>query len=141
MADQYNHRVVVCNVVSVTNGQEAVAVLGQSNFTSGGAATSATGVYRPTGVTYDAGAQRLFVADYSNHRVVVHNVGSITNGQSAVDDWVNSIISETSVSRGTSVTETQRPKDSIGHPSRFWIPWAIGCLSQTITTIEFWCLI
>jgi len=73
VADQHNHRVVVYNVGSLTNGQEAVAVLGQSNFTSNGSVTTATGLSNPMGLTYDAGAQRLFVGDFNNHRVLSFN--------------------------------------------------------------------
>jgi len=84
VADFWNNRVVVYNVASITNGEAAVSVLGQSNFTSAGNATTSTRLYSPVGLTYDSAGQKLFVADSLNNRVVVYNVASITNGEAAV---------------------------------------------------------
>jgi len=39
----------------------------------------------PSGVAYDAGNSRLFVADTGNHRVLAYNVATIANGQNAAN--------------------------------------------------------
>src|ERR1019366_6316382 len=70
---------------AVTNGQNAANVLGQATFTTGTATTTQSGMNYPYGVAYDVASARLFVADYVNHRVLVHNVSLITNGQNAAN--------------------------------------------------------
>jgi len=87
VADNSNHRVMVFNVATSTiaNGENASYVLGQSNFTSNTATTTQSGLYNAVGTVYDSVNQRLFVADNSNHRVMVFNVATstIANGENA----------------------------------------------------------
>jgi DNA-binding beta-propeller fold protein YncE len=78
-------RVTVYDVASITNGENAVAVLGQSSYTSGSTATTQAGMNVPMAAAYDSANSRLFVADSSNHRVTVYDVASITNGENAVN--------------------------------------------------------
>jgi DNA-binding beta-propeller fold protein YncE len=78
-----NNRVLVFNVASITNGQSAVNVLGQTLFTTSAAASTASGFTHPDGLAFDATGNRLFVSDIDNNRILVFNVASITNGQSA----------------------------------------------------------
>jgi len=85
VADKFNNRVVVYDLSAISNGEAAVNVLGQVNFTSGGAALSATRMSGPEGLAYDSIGQRLFVADKDNYRVLVFDVASITNGEAAVN--------------------------------------------------------
>jgi DNA-binding beta-propeller fold protein YncE len=91
------YRISVFDVTAITNGENAINVLGQANFTSSGAATTAAGLGGP----YDLAimASRLFVADAFNYRVVAYDVAAITNGEAAVDALGQS--------DGTSVTDPQ----------------------------------
>ncbi len=79
------NRVTVYDVASITNGENAVNVLGQVNFTSSSAVTSQTGMNVPTGVSYDATGQRLFVAQNTANRVTVYDVSAITDGENAIN--------------------------------------------------------
>ncbi len=85
VADQGNNRILIWNTVTPTNGQGAHVVLGQVDFESaeanrGGAVSSST-LKSPTGVVADG--SRIFVADQSNHRILIWNTVTPTNGQGA----------------------------------------------------------
>lgn len=83
VANGSNNRVTVYDVASITDGENATKVLGQSNFTNSGTATTQAGMNSPQGLAYDAANTRLFVADNGNNRVVVYDVASITDGENA----------------------------------------------------------
>lgn len=85
VADSLNHRVLVFDTTSITNNEDAVNVLGQSDFTSSGGDTNAKGFYKPYGLAYDATDNRLFVADEENHRVLVFDTTTITDNEDAVN--------------------------------------------------------
>lgn len=78
-----NHRVTVYDVTTITNGENAVGVLGQTNYTNSSAATSATGMNLPRSLAYDAVNNRLFVVSQTSNRVTVYDVATVTNGESA----------------------------------------------------------
>jgi hypothetical protein len=80
-----NNRISVFDVASITNGENAINVLGQTSFTTSTAATTQAGLSGPGGVAYDATNNRLFVAEASNRRVVVYDVTTITNGENAIN--------------------------------------------------------
>lgn len=83
VSDVMNNRVLVYDVASITNGENAVYVLGQSLFTTKVAATTQSGMSLPDNVGYDPDHNRLYVSDYGNNRVLVFDISSITNGQNA----------------------------------------------------------
>ncbi len=83
VADSSNRRVTVFDIASISNGENAVAVLGQPDFTSDNAVVSATGLSFSSALAYDADNQKLFVADSSANRVVRYDVAAITNGEAA----------------------------------------------------------
>jgi DNA-binding beta-propeller fold protein YncE len=83
--DYSGNRVLVFNVASITNGENAVNVLGQPDFTNGGESLNNISVVTPYGLAYDNTSSRLFVAQYGPHRVSVFDVASITNGEAAVN--------------------------------------------------------
>ena len=78
------HRVLrFDNAATKANGADADAVLGQGDFTSASLATTRNGLNEPTGLAIDA-TGRLYVADYSNHRVLWFNhAASKANGADA----------------------------------------------------------
>ncbi len=71
------------NAASKANGASADGVLGQTDFTSEGSGTTQNNFNQPRGVFLDDNGT-LWVADYSNHRVIrFDNVASKTNGANA----------------------------------------------------------
>lgn len=81
VADTDNHRVLIWNQFPTGNGQAADVVLGQASFTTGTAATTASGMRVPAAVA-SAGSQ-LFVADSKNNRVLVWNQFPTATGAAA----------------------------------------------------------
>ncbi len=117
-----NNRVMVFDVASITNGENAVNVLGQPDFTTGTAATSQTGLSSPRGVSVD-GSNRLFVADTTNNRVMVFDVAAITNGEAAINvlgqtDFITSTY-------GLSQTKLRAPEDAIADGSTRLFVWRL----------------
>ncbi len=84
VAQTGNHRVTVYDVSTITNGQNAINVLGQPDFTTGTSATTQAGMNGVRGLAYDSENHRLFVVQASANRVTVYDVSSITNGENAV---------------------------------------------------------
>lgn len=87
VADPDNNRVLRFNaaVSTTTNAPGASLVLGQPNFTSGGAAMppTASSMNSPFGLHFDA-AGRLWVVDSGNHRILrFDNPDSLSNGAAA----------------------------------------------------------
>jgi len=84
VADFGNNRVLrFDNAASKANGADADAVLGQSDFSSGGEATTQNGMFNPYSVFVDS-ARRLWVAEQGNFRVTRYdNAASKANGANA----------------------------------------------------------
>lgn len=80
VADTDNNRILEFKP-PFSNGMAATLVIGQATFTTGGAATTATGLRRPSGLTFDA-AGDLWVVDESNDRVVEYTP-PFSNGMAA----------------------------------------------------------
>ena len=85
VVDTNNHRILIFDVSFITDGEPAVNVLGQPDFVSGSATTTSTGMSSPNGVAYDNINKLLFVAESGNNRVVVFNLETIINGQTAIN--------------------------------------------------------
>ena len=85
VSQQGNHRVMVFDVATITNGMNASYVLGQPDFTSSSSAVTQAGMYEPNGMAYDSTNSRLFVANRSGHRVTVYDVATITDGENAIN--------------------------------------------------------
>jgi DNA-binding beta-propeller fold protein YncE len=85
VSDALANRVLVFDTTTITNGEDAVAVIGQSDFISGTVYSVTAGIRMPQGLDYytDGVNERLFVSDYGNNKVAVYDVASITNGESA----------------------------------------------------------
>ena len=87
VTDGGNHRVLVFDVHPdrIANGADAVAVLGQDDFTSTETGTSATRWELPGDLVLDEENQRLFVGVAWQHRVLAFDVDPdrLSNGQAA----------------------------------------------------------
>jgi uncharacterized protein (TIGR03437 family) len=84
IADSANNRLLIYNALPTSNYANADLVVGQANFTSMVAGTSATGMRQPLGVMIYAG--KLYVADTQNNRVLIFN--SIPTSSNAAADVV-----------------------------------------------------
>ncbi|MBI4397181.1 MAG: VCBS repeat-containing protein, partial [Elusimicrobia bacterium] len=82
VADTSNQRVLIWNDAStLTNGQAANRVLGFTSLTGSGGGSTAGRFTNPYDVSVAGG--KIFVADYSNHRVMIWNSTNVVNGQNA----------------------------------------------------------
>ncbi|MCB0522250.1 MAG: DNRLRE domain-containing protein [Saprospiraceae bacterium] len=109
VADQINNRVTVFDVATITNGEAAINVLGQANFTTNTAATTQARLNIPNTLAYDPTNQRLFVSDYSNNRVLVFDVASITNGETAIN-----VLGQANFTTGSAATTQSRMSNPFG---------------------------
>ena len=113
VADTGNNRVLVFTIdpvsFTVTSGQSASYVLGQSDFTTATGGTTASKMNGPAGVYYDGGTN-LYVADTGNNRVLVFNSdpASISNGEDA--SYVLGQPDFTTVTPGTTASKMHGPK-------------------------------
>lgn len=84
IADINNNRVLrYPNINSIDNGEPAEAVLGQTNFTSNGAATTQSGFNTPAGI-HIGPTGTLWVSEFNNHRVLrFDNASSKLTGANA----------------------------------------------------------
>ncbi|MGL5830524.1 MAG: hypothetical protein ACRCZE_00050, partial [Candidatus Altimarinota bacterium] len=103
VADQFNNRVMIFDVAAITNGENAVNVLGQTLFTTATQATTQAGMARPAGLFYDSGSSRLFVVENSNSRVTIFDLTVTTDGENAVN-----VIGQTLFTTSTSGTTAAR---------------------------------
>ena len=81
VSDRNNNRIMIWNKIPTTNGANADVVLGQTDFTSSGFATSQTGLNEPEGIWSDG--TKLAVADFFNSRVLIWNSIPTSNGSPA----------------------------------------------------------
>jgi hypothetical protein len=74
VTDGNDHRVLIFDLSGgITDGMNAAYVLGKPDFSTQGTALGASEMGYPDGPSaYDPSTQRLFVADSSNHRVLVY---------------------------------------------------------------------
>ncbi|MCA9344046.1 NHL repeat-containing protein, partial [Candidatus Saccharibacteria bacterium] len=77
VADDSNDRVVFYDVSTITDGEDAVMQIGQSDFTTakdlGAGTPNSIGFNDPRDIAIDNDNNRLFVADYGNMRVLVYD--------------------------------------------------------------------
>ncbi len=83
VSDAGNNRILIWNTFPTANGQAADVVVGQTNFTGGGAGTAADKFRRQWNFTASAATNQLFVTDLDNHRVLIFNTIPTSNGASA----------------------------------------------------------
>jgi sugar lactone lactonase YvrE len=81
VVDSANNRMLVYNYPITANGQAANGVLGEPDFVSSAAVTTATGMNDPSDAAQDS-AGNLYVVDFGNHRVLQYKP-PFTNGMAA----------------------------------------------------------
>ncbi len=79
------NRITVYDVAAITNGENAIKILGQPTFTSAGAVSTQAGLNAPTGVTFDVTNNLLYVLQSGASRISTFDVASMTDGENAVD--------------------------------------------------------
>jgi uncharacterized repeat protein (TIGR01451 family) len=125
VADSDGNRILVFDSFTVTeetcwescDGEDAVNVLGQSDFITSDALTTQSGMDEPTDVVYDPGEpalgdERLFVTDSGNDRVLVFDIsendpgceGGVNDGICDGEEAVNVLGQTDFISKGTGVT-------------------------------------
>ncbi|MCX6117304.1 MAG: NHL repeat-containing protein [Proteobacteria bacterium] len=110
VADPPNNRVLVWNTIPTVTAQSASFALGQTNLTSNTAATAATGMISPSGVTSDG--SKLFVTDTGNFRVLVWNSLPTASGAAA-----NFALGQTNLTTSTSNQGTAATGSVLWSPS------------------------
>lgn len=81
-----SQRVLVFDMTEITNGENAVNVLGQADFVSDDyTSADASSFLDAEGVAYDPTGDRLFVSDKDNNRVLVFAVDAILDNEAAVN--------------------------------------------------------
>ena len=84
VADFVDNRVMMFpNAATAANNEAATLVLGQPDFNSGAAGSTATTFNSPVGV-YGDGNGNIYVSDYGNNRILIFaNAASLSNGAAA----------------------------------------------------------
>ncbi len=126
IADRYNHRVVIHNnFPSTATGAVHDVVIGQVDFTgqsaNQGGSVGANTLNEPHSVFYDG--ERLFIADTSNHRVLVFN--SIPTANNASADYV---IGQPDFTSNTSNQGGVVGANTLSAPSNLTYDSDCGCL-------------
>lgn len=113
VADDGNDRVVFYDAEELTNGEDAIDVLGQDDFTKdyelGAPKISASSLSNPSDVTVDSKNNRVFVADRFNGRVVLYDTD--TNG-TLVDQVADGVIGQPDMLSGHNYDDEGCPSPS-----------------------------
>lgn len=109
VTDNYLHRVLVFDLSNgVQNNMNAANVLGQADFVSGSAATSAHSLNTPLGLALNETTEELFVADQGSNRIMSFNLkNGVVNGMAAAN--VIGQADFTATSAGAASTQLNRP--------------------------------
>lgn len=127
VADSGNNRVLEFNA-PFTNGEAASVVIGQSNFTGSGSATTATGLNQPEAIAFDSSGN-LWVADALNSRVLEYPA-PLSTGEAAtlVLGEKNFVTAIDEVSKAGMSTPSGLAFDSSGN---LWVVDGIRALEYT----------
>lgn len=117
VSDTGNNRVLIWNSIPTTNSAPANVVVGQTDFSSTSTGVTASTLNGPRAFCNE---QKLYVADLSNHRVLIYNSIPTTNGASA--DVVIGQSDFTSNSSGTSASKFNQPVTPFADGQRLYIP-------------------
>ncbi len=108
------------NAASLTNGSGAEAVFGQVNFSSTSAASGQQGMNLPRGIFIDRRG-RLWVAEFSNHRVLMFEAAVFRNS-SPFADRVLGQPNFATVAPGTTPSKMNNPSGMfVDSADRLWV--------------------
>ena len=96
--DSGNSRVMVFDVATstISNGEAAIAEIGQANFTSNTQLCLQNRLgYQPTELEYDATNSRLFVDDFGNSRILVFDASTTTLASTPMGENASAVIGQT----------------------------------------------
>jgi hypothetical protein len=108
VADFVNNRVMMFpNAATAANNEAATLVLGQPDFNSNAAGSTATTFNNPVGV-YGDGDGNIYVSDYGNNRILIFaNAASLSNGAAAT--YVLGQTNFTSTGTGDNANQLNNP--------------------------------
>ncbi len=99
-------RILVFDVASITNGEAAINVIGQIDFTTITGATSQSKLSGTVDIDYDTATKYLYVPDSNNSRVLVFDLsGGISNGMNAFKVLGQTNFTNSSPNRGGSAAQ------------------------------------
>jgi len=132
VADFVNNRVMMFpNAATAANNEAATLVLGQPDFNSNAAGSTATTFNNPVGV-YGDGDGNIYVSDYGNNRILIFaNAASLSNGAAAT--YVLGQTNFTSTGTGDNANQLNNPTflfvgtsllaaDATNNRIMIWIP-------------------
>ena len=121
VADTYNNRVLrFASAAALISGAAAEGVLGQSDFTSSDTATTASGMFGPSGMAVDS-AGRVWVADTYNNRVLRFD-GAASRAHGAAADGVLGQSDFTSDAFATTASGMNTPEGmAVDSAGRLWV--------------------
>jgi hypothetical protein len=144
VADFVNNRVIMFpNAATAANNEAATLVLGQPDFNSNAAGSTATTFNNPVGV-YGDGDGNIYVSDYGNNRILIFaNAASLSNGAAAT--YVLGQTNFTSTGTGDNANQLNNPTflfvgtsllaaDATNNRIMIWIPLVPLPLSLTSFT-------
>ncbi|MEY4723787.1 MAG: hypothetical protein RLZZ324_1300, partial [Candidatus Parcubacteria bacterium] len=110
IGDYSYNRVLVFDTATIVDGEAAVHVLGQPNFTSAATAVTATGLAAPIGMSYVSAQDRVYVADSSHNRILAYDGGNpptppSSGGGAPPPDTTAPVISGVTVTASTTVND------------------------------------
>jgi hypothetical protein len=73
-----NNRIITYDTASISDGENAVGVLGQPFFITATAATTQYGLSAPGNIHYDSISGTLYVADATNNRALMYGSEDVT---------------------------------------------------------------
>jgi hypothetical protein len=121
VSDTNNNRVLIFNSVPVVNNASANFVIGQPDMLSGvanqGTFCSGKTLNFPNGILY--AANKLFIADFGNNRILVYN--SIPGANNTQADYVIGQPNLTSNSSGCTANSLRGPQDMYSDGTRLFI--------------------
>lgn len=129
VADSFNNRILGFDVGSITSGEAATTVIGQSSFTSSGAATTASGVRNVSGLHYNATLDQILVADSANNRVLIFTGSMLATGMSA-----NSVLGQSTFTTSTAATTQSGLSGPVGITSSGSIIFVVDAGNNRVLT-------
>ena len=125
IADNFNHRVLIYNTVPTVNNISANVVVGQTNMISNSSnqdsSVAANTLYYPRSVYADG--TKFYIADYSNHRVLIYNTVPTANNALAdvVVGQTNMTSNSTNQGSGVAANTLNNPRSVYTDGTKLYI--------------------